>query len=156
MALSDWIVSTGAGVIAILIGLVSYFAKKWFESIDETIKEHSGDLKSISKQINTLEQKQSYQAEDITKAIRSQANKLSTFQIDHVEKEVGIIKKVIQEKLLPQSERLQENYGNIVVLESSMREQNIKIMSLYNIVKLLVEQKKKDQKSAQVQESDEE
>ena len=150
MSTTDWIISTSAGAIAILITLVAYFAQKWFESIDEKLKEHSGDIKDLSKQIGTLEQKQNYQAENITKTIHTElaAVKFPRFKIDQIEQEVSLVRHTVQEKLLPQSERLQENYGKILVLEGTVREQNEKLFKMFSALKILVEKQKNQTKAS--------
>lgn len=148
MTLSDWIISISAAGIGIVISIAAYFAQKWIGSVDETIKEHSSDFKYISKQISALESKQSAQAENIAKAIHSQitAIKFPHSKLDKIEQEVSLVKAVVQEKLLPEIEKQVENYGRVVVLEKSIGQQNEKLLTMFNALKLLVERKQKDQK----------
>lgn len=151
MAFSDWIVSISASTIAIILGIAAYFAQKWIQSVDETLKEHSGDFKSITKQISSLESKQSSQAENISKAIHTQlaAVKLPFVKIDKIDEEVSLIKSVMQERLLPQAEKQAESLGRVLVLEDNVREQNQKLITMFNALKILISQKQKDQKPAQ-------
>lgn len=151
MQLNEWIISISASVIAIILGVATYFAQKWIQSVDETLKEHSGDFKSLTKQISSLESKQSSQAENISKTIHAQlsAVKLPFSKIDKIDEEVSLIKSVVQEKLLPHAAAQAENLGRVLVLEENVREQNQKLITMFNAMKLLVSQKPKDQKQAQ-------
>lgn len=148
MSLSDWIISLSAAAIGIVISVAAYFAQKWIGSVDETLKEHSSDFKALSKQVGSLEQKQAAQAENISKTILAQlsAVKLPHSKIDKIDEEVGLIKSVLQEKILPEMQKQDENYGRILVLEKTIGEQNTKLITMFNALKLLVGQKPKDQK----------
>lgn len=148
MSLSDWIISLSAAALGIIMSIAAYFAQKWIQSVDETLKEHSSDFKSLAKQISTLESKQSTQAENIAKTIHSQitAIKFPHSKLDKIEQEVSLVKAVVQEKLLPEIEKQVENYGRVVVLEKSIGQQNEKLLTMFNALKLLVERKQKDQK----------
>lgn len=148
MSLSDWIISISAGAIGIIVSVAAYFAQKWIQSVDETLKEHSSDFKALTKQVGSLESKQSAQAENIAKAIHSQitAIKFPHSKLDKIEQEVTFVKSVVQEKLLPEIEKQVENYGRVVVLEKSIGQQNEKLLTMFNALKLLVERKQKDQK----------
>lgn len=148
VALSDLIISLSGAALAIVIGVAAFFIQKWIGSVDETLKEHSSDFKYISKQISTLESKQSAQAENIAKAVHSQitAIKFPHSKLDKIEQEVSLVKAVVQEKLLPEIEKQVENYGRVVVLEKSIGQQNEKLLTMFNALKLLVERKQKDQK----------
>jgi len=148
MTVSDWIISLGTGLLAIIIGVASYFAQKWIQTVDETLKEHSSDFKSLTKQISSLEQKQASQAENITKTIHTQlaAIKFPHSKLEEVREEVGLIKHVVQERLLPEVERQNQNFGRVIVMEDQIKEQNTKLITMFNALKLLVSQKPKDQK----------
>ncbi len=151
MMINDWIVSISASTIAIILGVATYFAQKWIQSVDETLKEHSSDFKSLSKQVSSLESKQSAQAENISKAIHTQlaATKLPFGKIDKIDEEVRLIKSVVQEKLLPHAAAQAENLGRVLFLEDNVREQNTKLITMFNALKLLVSQKQPGQKQAQ-------
>jgi uncharacterized protein YoxC len=140
LTLSDWIISSSAGVIAIILGVATYFAQKWIQSVDETLKEHSSDFKTISKQIGSLESKQSTQAENIAKTIHTQLAtlKFPHSKIDEINKEVGLIKSIVQDKLLPSVHNQDENYGRILVIEKSVGEQNEKLANMFSALKILV------------------
>lgn len=148
MTVSDWIISLGTGLLAIIIGVASYFAQKWIQAVDETLKEHSSDFKALTKQVSSLEQKQTAQAENISKTIHTQlaALKFPHSKIDEISEEVGLIKHVVQEKLLPEVERQSHNFGRVIVMEDQIKEQNTKLITMFNALKLLVSQKQKDQK----------
>lgn len=148
MTVSDWIISLGTGLLAIIIGVASYFAQKWIQSVDETLKEHSSDFKALTKQVSSLEQKQTAQAENLSKTIHTQlaALKFPHSKIDEINEEVGLIKHVVQEKLLPEVERQNQNFGRVIVMEDQIKEQNTKLITMFNALKLLVSQKQKDQK----------
>jgi uncharacterized protein YoxC len=151
MNFNDWIVSISASTIAIILGVATYFAQKWIQSVDETLKEHSSDFKSLTKQVSSLESKQSSQAENISKTIHTQlaALKFPFGKIDKIDEEVTLIKSVMQEKLLPHAEKQADNLGRVLVLEDNVREQNTKLITMFNALKLLISQKQKDQKPAQ-------
>lgn len=148
MSLTDWIISISAGAIGIIISVAAYFAQKWIQSVDETLKEHSSDFKALTKQVGSLEQKQATQTENISKTIHTQlaAIKFPHSKLDKIEQEVSLVKAVVQEKLLPEIEKQVENYGRVVVLEKSIGQQNEKLLTMFNALKLLVERKQKDQK----------
>jgi uncharacterized protein YoxC len=150
MGLNDWILSISASTIAIILGVATYFAQKWIQSVDETLKEHSGDFKALTKQISTLESKQSAQAENISKTIHTQLAtiKLPHVKIDKIDEEVSLIKIVIQEKLLPHADKQADHLGRVLVLEDNVREQNTKLITMFNALKILVFQKQKDQAQA--------
>ena len=132
MSLSDWIISLSAAALGIVISIAAYFAQKWIGTVDDAIKEYSGDLKALTKQISTLESSQAAQTKNISQTIHTQLSsiKLPHSKIDKIEQEVGAIKQTIQEKVLPHQERSQEFYGKITVLEGSMREQNDKLVTM--------------------------
>lgn len=148
MNVTDWIISISAAGIGILISITAYFAQKWIGSVDETIKEHSKDLKAISSQISTLKSLQAITSENISKTIETKlaAIKFPHSKIDEIGREVDFIKATLQEKILPQQDRSQESFGRIKVLEDSMRDQQTKMTTMFNALKLLVEQKQKGQK----------
>ncbi len=148
MSLSDWIISLSAAAIGIIMSVAAYFAQKWIGSVDETLKEHSNDFKSLTKQISALEQKQSAQTENIAKAVYAQAStlKFPHHKIDKINEDVGLIKAVVQEKILPEMEKQSENYGRVTVLETTIGQQNEKLLTMFNTIKILVLQKQKDQK----------
>lgn len=148
MNLTDWILSISAGGIAIMMSIAAYFAQKWIQSVDETLKEHTKDFKELSTQISTLKSLQTVTSENISKTVQTQfaAIKFPHGKIDEIGKEVNLIKTVVQEKILPQLDRTQDNFGRVTVLEESVREQNTKMITLFNAVKLLADQKQRDQK----------
>lgn len=148
MTVSDWIISLGTGLLAIIISVAAYFAQKWIQAVDETLKEHSSDFKALTKQVGSLEQKQASQAENLSKAIHTQlaALKFPHSKIDEISEEVGLIRHVVQEKLLPEVERQSHNFGRVIVMEDQIKEQNTKLITMFNALKLLVSQKQKDQK----------
>ena len=148
MNVTDWIISISAAGIGILISITAYFAQKWIGSVDETIKEHSKDLKAVSSQISTLKSLQAITSENISKTIETKlaAVKFPHSKIDEICREVDFIKVMMQEKILPQQEKSQESFGRIKVLEDSMRDQQTKMTTMFNALKLLVEQKQKGQK----------
>jgi predicted nucleic acid-binding Zn-ribbon protein len=148
MSLNDWVISTSAGVIAILISLVAYFAQKWFEHIDDKLKEHSEDLKNNTGEIISLKQRQSSQTADISQAVSTKISeyRIPTIQLDRIEKEVASLHETIDKKMAPQIDSLQDKFGNVIVLEESIRGQEEKLKTLYNVVKLLVEKKIPGQK----------
>jgi uncharacterized protein YoxC len=140
--MTEVIISIGSAFTAILIAIVAFFAQKWIASIDETLKEHSGDLKDVSKQISSLEQKQSSQAENIAERIQTQlsAIRLSGEQVERIEEKVSRIENTMNIKVLPQSEKATEALGKVTVLESQMQ-------AAFKVLKVLVDrQKQKDQK----------
>lgn len=148
MSVSDWIISISAGVIGILIGLVTYFAQKWFESIEKTIEKHSSSIDSLTEQISSLKSHQASQAENLSKAVRTElaAIRFPHSKIEEVREETKLISRFIQERVLPQLDRQSENFGRVVVLEDQIKEQNSKLMTMFNALKILVAQKPKDQK----------
>lgn len=148
MSLTDWIISISAGAIGIIISVAAYFAQKWIQSVDETLKEHSSDFKALTKQVGSLEQKQATQAENISKTIHTQlaAIKFPHSKLEEVREEVGLVKHVIQDKMLPEIERQSQNFGRVIVLEKSIEGQNTRLITMFNALKLLVSQKQKDQK----------
>jgi hypothetical protein len=148
LTLTDWIISISAGAIGIIISVAAYFAQKWIQSVDETLKEHSSDFKALTKQVSSLEQKQATQTENISKAIHTQlaAIKFPHGKLDEVREEVVLVKQVVQEKMLPRLDSLQDNFGRVIVLEESVREQNTKLITMFNALKLLVSQKPPQQK----------
>jgi hypothetical protein len=139
MSLTDWIISSLGATIAILIAIVAYFAQKWIQQVDETLKEQSGDIRNVSTQIISLKSEQGLTAENISKAVQThlQSSKFSHIQFDRIEKEVSLIKNVVQEKLLPQAEKTNVELGRVIVLETQLREQENKLVTLFSAVKAL-------------------
>lgn len=138
--MTDWILSVSAACIAILISITAYFAQKWIDQVDETFEEHSNLIKDVSKQISSFEQKQSAQAENISKTIQTQ---LSTVQfphkkVDELKEELVEVRKVVQQKILPHVERANDHFGRVIVLEDNMKEQNTKLITMFNAVKVLL------------------
>lgn len=139
MQLIDWILSATGAVIAILLGVTAYFAQKWIQQIEETIKEQSVDIKNLTTQVGSLKQTQTLTAEDIHKAIQTHlsSSKISLIQFDRIEKEIAAVKAVVQEKLLPQAEKTNAELGRVIVLENQLREQESKLNTMFSALKAL-------------------
>lgn len=144
MEVTDWILSISAASIGIILSVAAYFAQKWIQSVDETLKEHSSDFKNLAKQVGSLEQKQAAQTEDISKTIRTQVAtiRLPVGKIDEIKEELGVVKTVVQDKVLPQLSRQSENFGRVTVLEKTIEDQNTKIITMYNAIKLVIDRQK--------------
>jgi hypothetical protein len=141
MSTTDWIISIAGVLISILLGICSYFIVKWIQSVDETLKEQSKDIKDNTLKIISLESKQDSQAENNAKAIQAQLStvKFPHSKIDEVKQEVSSIKETIQKKILPQLERQTEDFGKVVVVESQLREQDKKLIVLFKVLQRLVQ-----------------
>lgn len=146
MSLSDWIISISTATIGIILGVAAYFAQKWIQSVDETLKGHSDDFKDITKQINSLQQTQNSQTKNISEAIQTQIAtiRFPFGKIDNIEKEVSLIKDVIQKDVLPKMTQSQSEFGRVVVLEESLRQYNEKLITMFNAMKILSLQKKRN------------
>ncbi len=145
MNLSAWIISLSAAALGILISITAYFAQKWIGAVDESLKEHAFDFKELFKEVILLKSLQSAQTKDITKTIQNQLAtvKLPYSQIDEVKREVEFIKLVVQEKVLPKIDAVHENFGRVIVLENSVKDQNNKLLTMYNAMKLLAQKVQK-------------
>lgn len=130
-----------------MMSVAAYFAQKWIQSVDETLKKHSEIISKLAKQVVSFEQKQNNQTEDISRTIHHQIStiKLPHAKIEEISKEVVFIKAVMQEKILPVLESHSVHFGKIIFIDDQIKEQNIKLMTMFNTLKLLV-QKQKDQK----------
>jgi len=148
MGVSDWIISISAGAIGILIGLVTYFAQKWFDSIEKTIEKHSSNIDSLSEQISSLKSQQSAQAESVAKTVHTElaAVRFPHSKIEEVREETKLISRFIQERIVPQIDKQAETFGRVVLLDEQIKEQNNKLVTMFNALKILVAQKQKDQK----------
>lgn len=147
MGLTDWIISISSGTIVIIMSVAAYFAQKWIQSVDETLKKHSEIISKLSKQVVSFEQKQNNQTENISRAVQFQIStiKLPHAKMEEIGREIVFIKSVIQERVLPVLEAHSIHFGRVMVLDDQIKDQNIKLMTMFNTLKLLV-QKPKDQK----------
>lgn len=141
MTLSDWIISLCTAAIGIIISIASYFANKWVQSVDETVKEHSYNIKELSKQIVSLQQAQSTQAENLSKTVQA---KLSTLQfpyskISEIEKNTNVVTQLLKDRVFPQIEKHNESLGRIIVLESIVNEQHQRLHTIFSTLKLVVQ-----------------
>lgn len=143
MTVSDWIISLGTGLLAIIIGVASYFAQKWIQAVDETLKEHSSDFKALTKQVSSLEQKQASQAENLSKTIHTQlaAIKFPHSKIDEINEEVGLIKHVVQDKILPKIEKQDEYFGKVILINNRLEQQETNLVKLFRVIESLVKKK---------------
>lgn len=128
--------------------MATYFIQKWIQSVDVTLKEHQTEFKEISKQLLELKLTQSPLVETISTVVKTHLKdyKLPFSKLDKIEEDVVLTKKVLSEKILPQLESQEENLGRVLIIETQLREQDAKMVTLFNILKLVVSQKKNDQK----------
>lgn len=143
MSLTDWIISISAGAIGIIISVAAYFAQKWIQSVDETLKEHSSDFKALTKQVGSLEQKQATQAENISKTIHTQlaAIKFPHSKLEEVREEVGLVKHVVQDKILPKIEKQDEYFGKVILINNRLEQQETNLVKLFRVIESLVKKK---------------
>lgn len=150
MTLSDWIISLSGAAIAIIMAVAGFFIQKWIHSVDETLKEHTNDFKTVSAQINSLKQRQDTQTENIVKLVKEYLNTNKPFsieQLDDIKKEICFIKAVVQDRILPQISRHGDSLGRVIIVEKNLQEQNEKMSKLFEVLRVLVQnQKSKDQK----------
>lgn len=141
MSVESFIISLGTGMIAILISITAYFAKKWFEHIDEKLKEHSKDLKANSSEIVSLKQGQGYQTAHLSETIRTKTDeiKLRLNDVTRTKEEVMHLKTDLDKKMILHAEHLQDLFGKIVVLEGSVQDQNNKLITMFKALKILSE-----------------
>jgi hypothetical protein len=154
MTLSEWIISISGATIAIVLAVATYFAEKWIGSVDTTLKELTGDFKGLTKQVSSLEQSQKYQAENITQTIQSQLSNVKIYgKIDSIEEEVSLVRNVVQGKILPFLDKHASDMGRVILLEQNSIAHNEKLISMFNVVKVLAEKKQQDQTPAQASKS---
>ncbi len=150
MTLSDWIISISGAAIAIIMAVAGFFIQKWIHAVDETLKEHSNDLKSVTAQVSALKSRQDTQAENIVKLVKEYLNTNKPFsieQLDEIKKEICFVKSVIQDRILPQISRHGDSLGRVIIVEKNLQEQNDKMSKLFEVLRVLVQnQKSKDQK----------
>lgn len=140
MSSFEWVVTIGGGAIAILITIAGYFINKWIDSIEKTLEKHTESIADFTAQISTLSAAQNSQTENLTKAVQA---KLATFQfprskLDSIEEEIVLIKNVIQERVLPQMEKQNDDLGRVIVLDNALKEQDKKIFKLFQVLEKLV------------------
>lgn len=141
MNLTDWIVSLSGAAIAIILGIAGYFIQKWIHAVDETLKEHTNDFKTIAFDIGSLKQRQTAQTENLTEAVKEIFNSNKPFSIarlDSIQKEVCFLKSILQEKLLPQISRHGDSLGRVILIEKNLQEQDLKLTKLFEVLKAMV------------------
>jgi hypothetical protein len=145
MTLSDWIISTSAALVTILISLVAYFAHKWVDTLDTTVKENTTDVKKLGTHVLKLEQAHETHVKNIAHNLALHAGqvRIPHDKIDKMGREITEVKTVVHEQLLPNSEKINQHYGKIILLESQIQEQNSKILKLFTVLKSLHEIQKK-------------
>lgn len=154
MNLDAWIISLSSAALAIIMSVAAFFIKKWIDVVDETIKELSSDFKGISKQISSLEQSQKHQTENISQTIQTQLSAVKIYgKIDKIDADLGLIKSVVQGKLLPHAEKHADDMGRVILLEKNLQNQSDKLLTMFNVVKVLAEKKQPDQTPAQASKS---
>lgn len=129
----------GGTAFGIILSVAAYFIKIWIQEVDGNLKEHSKDIKAISKQISAFEQAQTAQAKNISETLRKELTpvRVPYERLDSLGEELGLIKITLQERILPQMERQNDNLGRVVILEKHLGENEQKIMKLFEIVKVL-------------------
>lgn len=120
MSLTDYLITGAAILISFLIGICSYFIVKWMEGVDATTQKHSDLLTDLTIKVSSFESKQDSSAKDLTKAVQTQlaAIKLPHVETDKIREEIGLIKDVVQKRLLPQIEKQENLVGRVTVLET--------------------------------------
>lgn len=129
----------GGTAFGIIVSVAAYFIKMWIQEVDGTLKEHGKDIKAISKQISSLEQAQATQTKNISETLRKELTpvRVPYERLDSLGEEIGQIKILMKERVLPQVERQNDNLGKVVLLEKHLQENENKIMKLFEIVKTI-------------------
>lgn len=119
--------------------MAAFFIQKWIQSIDETIKEHSKDLWSISKQITQLEAKSENASKDISETISSEIHELKAplEKISELSKELVSLKTIVTKNIAPRVNSLEDDFGRVAVVEDNIREIDKKLLSMFQVVKVV-------------------
>lgn len=135
------IVSLVGALLAILIATLGYFIKKWIESVDATLTKHSKSISDNTSEIISFKQAQSSQTANISEAVQAKltAFQLSYSKIDKIEQEVCGLREVVQRKVLPQLEKQNEHLGKVIVLETQLKDQELKMIKLYEVLRRLAQ-----------------
>jgi Mg2+ and Co2+ transporter CorA len=122
-----------------VLGVATFFIQKWIQSIDETIKEHGKDLYSISKQITQLETKSENSSKNISTTITTEIHDLKAplEKISELSKELVSLKTIVTKNIVPKINHLEEEFGRVAVVEDKLREQDKKLLSMFQVVKVV-------------------
>lgn len=145
MTTSEWVISTTIATLAAVLGVAGYFIQKWIEAVDSKLDDHASELKDISREIRLVPKTSSLSSEEIGTAVRLEMTRFKgQFQkLDKIDEDVVLLKKVTQEKILPQLQVTNENLGRVIVIETKMGEQESKMLKLFEIMKALSVQRLK-------------
>ncbi len=131
-----------SSVLATVLGVATFFIQKWISLVDETLKEHNTVIYKVSSQVSTLQSVQSSQTENLSETIRAETRRNSGATItglSEIRQEVGTIKEVIQNKILPHVEQAKNQLGKVLILENQIDEQGKSVAKLYETLKLVIE-----------------
>lgn len=122
-----------------MLGVATFFIQKWIQSIDETIKEHGKDLWSISKQITQLEAKSDNSSKNISETISTEIHDLKAplEKISELSRELVSLKTIVTKNIIPKINDIEEDFGRVAVIEDKIREQDQKLLSMFQVVKVV-------------------
>lgn len=149
MSLSDWIISISGGLISVVLTVAGYFIQKWIQTVDESIKDHSKEVKSLGEKVSALQEFEKIEGQNISERIRSELSALrppNWAKLDRTEEDVKVLKAAMQEKILPQLEAQRESFGAVKLVEDQLREQESKLKKIVQAVGILAKRSKPDQK----------
>ena len=137
MKLEEGIFTAFGAAFAILISITAYFIKLWIQEVDGRLEEYGKDLKTISKQIVSLESAQTTSTKNISETFRKEyaSGRLPYERLDELKNEIGSLKNVLQEKVLPQMELATKGLGKVIVIEKRQDDQEIKLIKIFDIIK---------------------
>lgn len=141
------LIGVGAGIISLLIALLTYFASKWVDGLETSIAQNTKDIQYQNKQITKLEKSQQSATEKISETIHTKIAtlKFPYSKIDETLHEIGRLNNAVYKTVIPELENQKTNNGKIIVLENQITEQNTKLVTMHSAIKLVIE-KLKDSK----------
>lgn len=139
MTASEWIITCLGSALTVIMAVAGYFIAKWIASVDESITKNSQEIRQVGDKVKDLSQVKTLTTENISQTVRYElgAQKGQLEKIDKLGSDIDSLRRTTQDKILPQIISTAESVGKVTVIEKKMGEQELKLIKLFSIVKLI-------------------
>lgn len=122
MSFSDWLTSLSAGSVALSLGVTAFFAQKWIASVEDSIKENSNKILSLSNSIKIDSKKTNH-------LVESEGLKIVN-SLKNIEGDLCTV--------FEQVASLTDNISKISEIEKRIADQEIKLIKLFEVAQKLL------------------
>lgn len=140
MNISDWIISISAGGLALALAIAGYFAQKWIQSVDETIKENSNSLKTLNEKFYSYKVASKLDSKHLLKTVEDEhgvTRNRTLSKLDKIEQDVACMQAQVKNEILPALKNATEKLGHVLILEDRTLNQEKNMIKLFEAVQAL-------------------